>query len=360
MVSIDLLLVWTLWPSYLREWGGRLVPRWAFSWGMVAKALMALGVLAFSLVVATYPGEAVHIPRLTQSANVLWPYYNRLYLPNEDFSDDAELKRLIAENKDGDNAREVFVLSLAGRDLQGADLSGADLRLTTFRRADICDANFDGAWLQDADLAVVTGAEASFVGAQLRGVRLAEAKLQGARFTYAEMQGVVLAHAQLQGASFGGAQLQGVSLLYAQLQGASMEGTQLQGATLEGAQLDGATLDDVRVWRTVAKDTVIGRVPFDSWDTSKREYTLDRDEGGVRWRKRKEFSTVAAVLRLDHSPGHAHKSKLDFAVWKQDLLETIPQGDYRDAAAIRFAVLDPKAREPAHGLTKAFWDKTQA
>ncbi len=60
MGIIDPLLVWTPWPAYLREWGLRLLSRWRLSRAMVTKAMMALGVLVFSLVVAGYPGEAVH------------------------------------------------------------------------------------------------------------------------------------------------------------------------------------------------------------------------------------------------------------------------------------------------------------
>lgn len=38
-VIIDLMLIWTLWPSYLREWGERLLPRWEFSGAMLIKAV---------------------------------------------------------------------------------------------------------------------------------------------------------------------------------------------------------------------------------------------------------------------------------------------------------------------------------
>lgn len=88
--------------------------------------------------------------------------------------------------------------------------------------------------------------------------------------------------------------------------------------------------------------------------------TERRDPDGRVWRRRKELSTTGALLRLDHASGHVSNSNLEFSDWLQELLEAIPEGDYRDAAAMRLSVLDPKASEPASSLPKIFWDKAQA
>ena len=64
LVVFDLILIWTLWRAYIREWGERLMPRWEFSKMMAVKALASVLLLVFSLAMATYPGERVHENRV--------------------------------------------------------------------------------------------------------------------------------------------------------------------------------------------------------------------------------------------------------------------------------------------------------
>ncbi len=167
-VIIDLMLVWTLWPSYLREWGERLLPRWEFSGAMLIKAVTAILALTISFSLATYPGESIHVTKLTQWMERGWPNYSRLYLPNEDFSNDEVRKHLIAENTIGNMTREVYVLSLANRDLSGADLSGVDFRQTDFRNANVVTTNFSGAWLQKTRFQGAAGGGRCFLGRSCR------------------------------------------------------------------------------------------------------------------------------------------------------------------------------------------------
>jgi len=87
-------------------------------------------------------------------------------------------------------------------------------------RADLFEAN-----LQGADL----------VGANLQEATLYEANLQGAYLVEANLQGAYLVEANLRGAKLRGANLQGAKLSKANLQGAFLVEANLQGANLVGA-----------------------------------------------------------------------------------------------------------------------------
>ncbi len=291
-VLIDVLLLWTLWPSIAVG-----APTW-IGWRdfrrpkIASLALASLLPLLLVFIIATFPGEledklpslrwvptklpevkigetggelasepvtipleslglasphellvAGEVDLLTRKLGSLWS--NRLVLPGLDVIDHAKF--------DSDAKIDALpeTISLRGRDLKRAVLIGATLR----------NADFTGAQLQEADLSEADLRKAKFEcgdpdeqegcahlksarldGAQFQGASLESAQLQGASLDLAQLQGASLESAQLQGASLHGAQLQGAWLSEAALQGASLRAAGLQGALLYGAHLQGASL----------------------------------------------------------------------------------------------------------------------
>lgn len=361
MIVIDLVLVWTLWPSYQRRWGDRLLPRWGHlkmplkillqAPSMGLKVFSTVYVLAFSLQSLTYPGEpfyyAVKNP-LVELLNEMsgqrgkplpeWlvyktPFAHSLYLPNEDFVDDELLKRLAKDNTDGTINREAFVSpSFEGRDLTGADLSGTDMRQMNFGGAKITNADLSNAWLQGASFVRAELQTTNLSGAQMQGARFYQAQLQKANLDDAQLQGAslyeanlqdanlagaglevaVLSEANLQGARLDYASLQGASLEYADMQGASFQHTQLQGASLAGAKLQGASLERTSVWRTL-----------------------------YRW---KEPNLEAVEIEmLNHANTHDVGSEENFNKWKDRIHKSIPWWTGRNDTINWLGVLDPNA-----------------
>jgi uncharacterized protein YjbI with pentapeptide repeats len=291
-VLLDILLLWTLWPSTARgqatwiSWHDFRRPR------IIALLSASLVPLLLVFTIATFPGEwldsnlpslplvPTHLPSLDSSTHCgrggcpkrwrrvvgfvksmewtslhdllvagdvdliarkpksLWS--NRLVLPGIDVIDHATF--------DSEEKIEALreTLSLRDRRLERAVL--IDSRL---RKADLTAARLQGADLERADL---REAELSCASrkmeedpqeqdcAQLQGAILRSAQLQGAHLQSAELQGADLAGAKLQGADLAGAKLQGADLKKAELQGADLAGAKLQGADLAGAKLQGADL----------------------------------------------------------------------------------------------------------------------
>jgi Pentapeptide repeats (8 copies) len=176
------------------------------------------------------------------------------------------------------------------------------------------------------------------------------AELQGASLDEAQLQGASLLGAHLQGASLDRAELQGASLDGAELQGASLDVAQLQGASLDEAQLQGATLIEARVWRAR------GRFKVNLADVSKIDpHTMpwETDSTFAVWRDA-VLETIPEILR---------------DVFRNIILETKPEilrPDLRDAfknssdtlrdnARERLSALDPAAEEPENVITAQFW-----
>jgi uncharacterized protein YjbI with pentapeptide repeats len=281
----DLALIWWLWRKML---SGREIDRRhrqaAWTWLALGFAL-SLGIVLFSLMEATFPGEwqEDHLASLRvfetgdQSGHPAKVSLHDLVfnLPVDDttrrrkspFSGTLVLPGLnIYEALSIDDPKKAdwrdYLFRARGRDLKWAmfdlatlrkvDFTGAQLEGASFRGAQLGGASFPGATLADA-LLIGTKLEnaqlqgASLDRAQLQGASLDGAQLQGASLEYAELRGASLNGAHLQGASLAGAQLQGAMLASAQLQGASLAGAQLQGAQLQGALLAGAELQGARL-----------------------------------------------------------------------------------------------------------------
>jgi len=159
----------------------------------------------------------------------------------------------------------------------------------------------------------------SLTSAQLQGASLNGAQLQGASLNYAQLQGASLNGAQLQGASLVNTQLQGALLNGAQLQGASLVNTQLQGASLVGAQMHGAALIKIFTWRADARDS--------------------NGEGALV--SEPENQPKYHMLGCAFEPWGCDWSSGAFVELKRLIERQVPEGDRRDKALNRIAILDP-------------------
>lgn len=300
---------------------------------------------------------------------------NSLVLPNIDLIDHTKF------DTEAKIAALPQTLSLRGRHLEGAVFVLADLRKVDFTAARLRDAFLSFADLRNSKFGCTpagTRSEcpdlrgATLFGANLQGVSLDRAQLTRAILPRAEMQGVSLRKAQLQGAwlqgarlegasldeallwgahfenpppwfqydlqgasptsaemlSLTSAQLQGASLNGAQLQGASLVNTQLQGASLVGAQLQGAALIKVFTWRADARERN-GEGTLVSGPENQPRYHM---------------------LGCAFEPWGCDWSSGAFAELKQLITRQVPEGDRRDKALNRIAILDP---------AKASWTQQQ-
>ena len=179
-----------------------------------------------------------------------------------------DLKEIFAKHikwlrdEKGGKRADLRDANLQGADLQDAYLKGADLRGAYLRDANLQGADLQGAYLRDANL---QGADlqrdylrdADLRGAYLQGANLRDADLQDANLRDADLQDAYLRDANLQGANLQGAYLQGANLRDANLQGAYLKGAYLQGAYLKGADLRDADLQGAKNSKLVQALTVI-------------------------------------------------------------------------------------------------------
>lgn len=260
--------------------------------------LVLVVALAFSLVAATVPGEA--LDRLGQTVfgadRSEQSYRDRrraggFALPFVTVRADGSLfgifrRNLVVTDTDLVSDKDVTpgepTLNLRGRDLRYAVLDRSDLH-----QADITGANLDhaslvgsdlrGAWLQCADLnellltddrdrasctsaehanlsrAVLTGGH--MTGIDLDGARLEEASLEGVEMAYSSLAGANFASARMDKADLtGGVQAQGANFLIASLQGADLTGAQLQFADFTAAAMQGAVLNHGHLEAAVMRD----------------------------------------------------------------------------------------------------------
>jgi hypothetical protein len=191
---LDLVLLLLLWPKMSR---GRVqraaMPRdWkAFCRVGVTVATSVL-LAAFSVLVATVPGELADRPRLHDSDARL--FGQRLWLSGERLVelDEDRLKRL------------TVTLTLSSRDLRQAalvfsDLRKSDLRGADLSHADLAVAELSGAYLDYANLTEANLGSADLTGASLIHAKLSHTDLNEADLTEANLGGAYLDHANLTG-----------------------------------------------------------------------------------------------------------------------------------------------------------------
>ena len=109
------------------------------------------------------------------------------------------------------------------------------------KRADLIDADLNGADLTRADLT-----EANLRGSDLTDANLNGADLRGAILTRANLRGAILTGADLAGADLTGADLRGANLTGADLTDANLRGANLTGANLRWANLTEANLPPLK------------------------------------------------------------------------------------------------------------------
>jgi uncharacterized protein YjbI with pentapeptide repeats len=255
--------------------------------------VLLAGVAAFSLVVATIPGEAIDrstaLPQ--QAAETGGRYIFGYAVPAVAATPEASLFGFFHRNlnvTDTDLVVDKDVtpgepsLSLRGRDLRFArldrtDLHQADMTGTSLDGASLVATDLRGVWMQCADLnellltdsrraARCTSArganflkarlgDAKMTGIDLRGARLEEAQLEGAQLAHALANGANFAGARLERADLNGASLTGANFLLASLQGADLGGAKLQMADFANAGMQGANLSLANLEGALLRDT---------------------------------------------------------------------------------------------------------
>lgn len=253
--------------------------------------LLYVGVILFSFLVATVPGEG--LDRLTQGlpgsvvktamagdgrietrrvfaltdlffegsgksgAGMLSPFRRNLLVDDEDIVDRSKVRpgQITVSLRDRDlRYAELDRSNLEQSDLTGADLTGARLVGTNLRGAKLSCADVESVLndpslrarctrLRAADLtrADLTSADVKLAdasGASFQNAHMVETDLR-----YASLAGANLSGADLHGAFLGGGvELMGAEFLNSNLQGADLKGAKLQAADFYGADLQGARL----------------------------------------------------------------------------------------------------------------------
>jgi uncharacterized protein YjbI with pentapeptide repeats len=145
---------------------------------------------------------------------------------------------------------------LNGASLAWADLSGADLSGVNLLKANLSGANLSGANLNESDLnyarlnRAIFG-EADLFRAQVRKANLTEADLTAAKLREADFREADLTGVKLNGAILSRANLSGAQLAMADFSAATFDNTHLRGADFSRAKfsrtvLAGVDLSDVR------------------------------------------------------------------------------------------------------------------
>ena len=113
--------------------------------------------------------------------------------------------------------------------------------------ADLCNANFKGAYLQRVDLSY-TNLSSAFLSrayltkANLRGAQMPFAILQDANLHRTDLRDADLSDAIISRSDLTNADLRGADLNYADLSGTNLNSANLSGTNLQGANLNGADL----------------------------------------------------------------------------------------------------------------------
>ena len=165
--------------------------------------------------------------------------------------------------------------NLQGAYLQQTNLKGADLQQTDLHEANLQEANLQGAYLQQTNLK----------GADLKGADLHEANLQGA-----DLQQTDLQQTNLKGADLKGADLHEANLQEADLKGADLKGAYLQGANLKGADLKGADLQ-----RADLHQTDLQGADLKGADLQRADLKGARYDSLTQWPEGFEYRTSGAI-----------------------------------------------------------------
>lgn len=381
LLAVDVLLILTLWHSYLNEGGERMLPRLRPLWRCTARTAVSIAVVGFSFLIATFPSEdhsenqvAALLPTLRETmfgsppmlimvsdASSGW-FPNRLWLPYEVLISEERLNKVLDYSKARMDKFPGFALDLSGRDLVEAYFKGSDLRSVKFDRANLSGASLAGAWidtssfhstnLNSADLARVRAASVVFreaslqrahlgIGTTLAGADLYRAKLQRAWLFGVNFDGALLDGARLEGtcashASFQGASLTDADLRFAILDEASFFGANLYSADLRSAFVTKVDFRGANLNETDLRSAVIGDV------------SLWRATGVPR------FTSPASIGDADFgSPPEWTRSA--FERFRDRIIGLSPTAD-TDALSEMLKVLDPDISEPVWRIDENRWE----
>lgn len=168
----------------------------------------------------------------------------------------------------GGRTRALEELNREGVDLEGVTVPDADLSRVNlcfgkllranFENAQLDQADFEGAFMQEArlskaslwkaDLQNAQLTEAKFIKSSLEEADLSDASLVLANLQEANLRGAILRNANLEKANLEKAKLWKTDLRMANLEEAVLQRVSLRDAKLQGANLHKANLDGARYW----------------------------------------------------------------------------------------------------------------
>jgi uncharacterized protein YjbI with pentapeptide repeats len=152
------------------------------------------------------------------------------------------------------------MLDLTGADLRSAKWAEMDLRKAILDKANLSDADLEGARIVLA--AGVNFSRANLKKSELRGAVMHHAKLVGADFTDADARGCNLSHADCEGAIFASTDLSESKLIKTNLKDAMLSRTILDSAHLFRTNVEGAKFDHVSFRRARLRAVRLNRA---SW-----------------------------------------------------------------------------------------------
>ncbi|MBF0436645.1 MAG: pentapeptide repeat-containing protein, partial [Magnetococcales bacterium] len=267
-ILMDLVLLWIYWPKIKNtQWRfGTVFLSYLAGSKFILSVLLSMGILGFSFLIATYPGEWSDRVFINPDKNKLQNWFPRnLKVTDETLVKEAPSQEILAAYmQKGKTVEEAWSEHAIGLDLSNRDLRYAILTRSKFYNARFVKKNergpiveesaanldhtsLNGAYLKNALLTYVHLRGTFMVGADLQGAYLNMAHLRGADLRFAALQNVDLSLTHLQGADLREAHFQGADFWGAHLQGAGLRGVYLQGADLREAHLQGADLREAQL-----------------------------------------------------------------------------------------------------------------
>ncbi|MEM1393620.1 MAG: pentapeptide repeat-containing protein [Cyanobacteria bacterium P01_C01_bin.38] len=163
------------------------------------------------------------------------------------------------------NKKYAFIVNAAvaatsfwmrGTSFRGANLTDADFSNAKLKNVDFSDANLTRtSWFHARELNLACVGESYLKSPQIREL-VTTGMGQGKNFDYLSLRGLNLSSTNLEDASFIGADLSEANLQDANLSGAKLVNTQLKQADFTGACLTGACIQDWKIARSTKLDGV--------------------------------------------------------------------------------------------------------
>lgn len=147
----------------------------------------------------------------------------------------------------------AFGLNFSGALLSQGQLEVSDFRESDFSGADLTNASFAAARLNDSNFSNARMEKSDFRIANLRGSILEGANLTNADLSAADLSIANLSNANLTNAKFESMKVKDLGLVHANLRDADLNTANLTGAILTGADLQGASLSNANLTGAILK-----------------------------------------------------------------------------------------------------------